>query len=236
MGGPPDEAQVPVGTQIAHALAVPTRAQLLELLCTAEEPRSASDLAASVGLHVNTVRSHLELLVKARLATRRADAPRGPGRPHIVYAAIPHALTCVGSFAPDRSGDGYRDLATVLVDELGSMPDADQLALDAGRRWSSVIDGLGWPDLPRSADDACACLVDLLDRLGFVPTTEPMGDRIYLHACPFSDLARRSTTVVCGIHLGLMRAAADRLHSPLAVATIDPFVRADLCVVQLTTT
>jgi predicted ArsR family transcriptional regulator len=76
-------------------------------------------------------------------------------------------------------------------------------------------------------------VVDLLERLGFAPSTEPLGDRIYLHACPFAELARRTPTVVCGVHLGLLRGAVDRLGAPVAVTGVDPFVRENLCLVHL---
>jgi predicted ArsR family transcriptional regulator len=41
-------------------------------------------VAEVVGLHQNTVRGHLDVLVDAGYAVRRAEAPRGPGRPRIV--------------------------------------------------------------------------------------------------------------------------------------------------------
>lgn len=234
-----ERAALPLDARIASALAVPTRAGLLRLLRLADAPRTAAELAQDVGLHVNTARAHLELLVEVHLATRTAEAPRGPGRPRVVYAAAPNAPAIPPPPAPQKPADpldSYRELAALLVDELAASGDAERVALSAGRRWTSVIDGLGWPDRPHTRDEASARLVDLLDRLGFGPSTEPLGDRIYLHACPFAELARRSPTVVCGVHLGLLRGAVDRLRSPLTVAGVDPFIRDTLCVVQVATT
>ena len=134
-----------------------------------------------------------------------------------------------------NAADGYRELASLLVDELAAGVDAERIAVGAGRRWSSLIDELDWPDGTHSVDEARARLVDLLDRLGFAPSTEPMGDRIYLHTCPFAELARRSATVVCGVHRGLLQGAVGRLRTALTISAVEPFVRENLCVVQLTT-
>lgn len=229
-------ATLPLDTRVANALAVPSRARLLHLLRVAEAPQTATDLASAVGLHVNTARAHLEVLVEARLVTRTAETPHGPGRPHVVYAVAPDAPATSALAPPQSPADtaaGYRELASVLVDELAAGVNAEQIAVNAGRRWSSLIDGLGWPDRPHTPDEARARLVDLLDRLGFAPSTEPLGDRIYLHACPFAELARRSAAVVCGIHRGLLQGAVGRLEAPLAVSAVDPFVRDNLCVVRL---
>lgn len=221
-------------TGVASALAAPSRARLLRVLRAAEAPQTAAELADAVGLHINTARAHLELLVKVRLVTRGTQAPHGPGRPHTVYALAPDAPATPAAPSPAAdTADGYRELAGLLVDELAAGVDAEQVAVNAGRRWSSVIDELDWPDRAHGVDEARARLVDLLDRLGFAPSTEPMGDRIYLHTCPFAELARRSATVVCGVHRGLLHGAVGRLRTSLTVSAVDPFVRDNLCVVQL---
>ncbi|MBN1174318.1 MAG: hypothetical protein JXA67_19265, partial [Micromonosporaceae bacterium] len=66
--------------------------------------------------------------------------------------------------------------------------------------------------------------------------TEPLSDRIHLHACPFADLARTNPTVVCGVHLGLLRGAIDRLRTPLTVAALEPLPHHDRCLLRLSTT
>ena len=224
-------------SRMAQVLAVPTRVQLLRLLRDGAAPMSAADLAGATRLHVNTVRSHLELLVDVGLATRTIEAPTGPGRPHVVYRADGRhpglGAAPVDLPAPADPAASYRDLAAVLVNELATRDDPAGVAVEAGRRWAGVIEEMGWPERPHDAVETVSRLVELLARLGFAPSTEPLGDRIYLHACPFVELARANPTVVCGVHLGLLRGAAERLGAPLTATAVDPFIRDDLCLVRL---
>ena len=220
----------PLNTRIAQVLAVPTRARLLHLLRATGRPSSAPDLAAAVELHVNTVRSHLELLVEVGLASRTVRKPHGPGRPQVVYQAERQS---VGDAGHDT---GYRDLAAALIGELVAEGDADRHAIAAGRRWATTFEQIDWSERPHDQSEATGLIVELLTHAGFAPSVEPLGDRIYLHACPFAELARRSPSVVCGVHLGLLRGAIDRLRTPLLVEDVKPFVRPDLCLIELRTT
>lgn len=238
-----------IDPRVASALAVPTRARLLTVLRAVDLPRGVVELAETVGLHPNTTRAHLEVLVEAGLVERAAQTPHGPGRPQVMYQAVAGTgagvMGAAGAIdangpATNRTatnGPGANEhcmhLAAALVDEVAASAEASRIAVDAGRRWAEVIDRLDWPDREHRPEEAVTRLVDLLGRLGFEPSTEPLGDRIYLHACPFARLARRSTTVVCGAHLGLLRAGLERLRTSVRVAAVDPFVREDLCVVRL---
>jgi predicted ArsR family transcriptional regulator len=51
-----------------RALSSGRRAQLLDLLQATEDPLSVAELAVQVGLHGNTVRSHLEILVRSGMS------------------------------------------------------------------------------------------------------------------------------------------------------------------------
>lgn len=232
----------PGDTRMAQVLAVPSRVRLLECLRASDGPRSVPDLADTVGLHVNTVRAHLELLVEVGLAVRDLEEPHGPGRPRVVYgsvdAAVAAAVDAAGAREPGAVGlpavtEAYRELAAALSEEVASREEPERLAVEAGRRWADSVDGRDWPPGPVAPAAALDHLVDLLGRLGFAPRTEPLGDRVYLHACPFADLARRHPGVVCGVHLGLLRGLTSRLGSALRVTAVDPFVREDLCLVRL---
>ena len=70
---------VMAGSTARHrALADPTRVRILDLLRSADGPLTVADLAAPLGLHPNTVRSHLHLLDEAELVVllrRRGFAP-----------------------------------------------------------------------------------------------------------------------------------------------------------------
>ena len=85
-----------------------------------------------------------------------------------------------------------------------------------------------------AADDAIRRLIGMLDDAGFDP--EPTADMtapIRLRRCPFEALAHEHQTVVCGVHLGLMRGALRAMGAPLDAVRLQPFVEPDVCLAHL---
>src|SRR5205807_1546833 len=74
-------------TRRHHVLGAASRARILEVLRATPGGLDARQTAIQVGLHHNTVRSHLELLAQAGLATKRAEERSAPGRPRVVFEA-----------------------------------------------------------------------------------------------------------------------------------------------------
>lgn len=95
-------------TKAHAALASSTRLQLLGAIRSAAEPPTAADLVQVSGLQLSSVRFHLNELVRAALIEPIRDAPAGPGRPRMRYAA----------FSAGSSVDGYRMLAEILAESL----------------------------------------------------------------------------------------------------------------------
>lgn len=217
-----------------RALAGQSRQALLAALRQAGRPLDASEAAAAVGLHRNTARVHLDLLWKAGLVRRRPEDRSVQGRPRMLYepAAPPASVADAGELAGEP---GYRELAGLLARQLTQVADLPGEAILAGRRWAAALDERPLPAGPLSAAEAAAEVTAVLSRLGFGPEQDLGSGRILLHRCPFADVARESRTVVCGIHLGMLTATAERLNSPLRIAGLDPFVTDDppLCVVRL---
>lgn len=214
------------------ALASATRRRLLELLRLAGSPRDAHDLANAVGLHVTTVRFHLDVLRRAGLVTRGADPPQGAGRPRTTYRLTdnpPH----------EDGGTAYEGLAALLAAHLENTPEQRAArAEQVGLAWAEQLappaeshPGLGTPSLDHAADEVSALFVEV----GFDPevtASEPQERRILLHACPFRALAREHPEVVCSIHLGMLRGTLSRLGSA-AASRLVPFVEPELCVAYL---
>jgi predicted ArsR family transcriptional regulator len=102
-----------------------TRAALLEVLTAARRPLSSAELASATGMHVNTVRPHLEILVHTGAAARSADAGGRPGRPVVRYRAVPAEPEAP---APEPAGllpdDAVQRLAGLFVD-LGFAAEVD---------------------------------------------------------------------------------------------------------------
>jgi len=223
------------GKAVVHrALASESRQALLAVLRRHRRPLDAAEAGEAVGLQRNTARVHLDVLASAGLITRRLEERTTPGRPRVLYeAARPPA-----SDSDRRPTDaGYQDLARVLADQLTGVADARNEAIRAGRRWAAALDARPLPQRSLSPGEAVRVATEILDNLGFeaepVPTADP--DRILLHRCPFAEVARENRSVVCGIHLGMLKATFERLDTPLVVEGLDSFVADDplLCVVRL---
>ena len=95
---------------------------------------SAAELALHVGLHVTTVRFHLEQLVAVGLVDSAFQRRGGAGRPRKVYSVAPGSLVDVD---PAGELDSLRLLSGLLARALadGSTGPAPSPA-DVGRQWA----------------------------------------------------------------------------------------------------
>jgi predicted ArsR family transcriptional regulator len=208
-----------------------SRAAVLELLRSRAEPLGVVEVAEHVGLHQNTVRSHLDLLVESGFAIRRSEPPSRPGRPRVVYEA---------TAAPGGESD-YRLLAEILAHHLSAAESPGAAAVSAGQswatsRWHQQPGGGNQPaaTAPLSEEDAIAAVVKMLGDTGFAPQLSPDGTSINLHRCPFRDLAASHQDVVCGAHLGIIQGALAELGTMVSATRLLPFVTPGLCVATLT--
>jgi len=193
------------------------RRRVLRLLESCEGSLTAGEIAARLDERPTTVKFHLDALVSDGVVVREPGAASGPGRPPVLYRA---ARSLRGDGATD-----YRLLASILVDALGAPASQDrhESLVDAGRRWGSVL-------LERTG---ARDVTGLLDALGFQP--EPVtddGDLVLRH-CPFFDLAEARREIVCPVHLGILRGAADEVAPRTEVASLVPFAEPDACVAHL---
>ncbi len=208
-----------------RALADPSRARILAELAR-EAPLDARRLADRVGLHVNTVRVHLNALADAGLVSSATLPPRGRGRPRVAYSATAE----VG----DEGGRRYRLLAeilTTLAARFGRKA-GDRLE-DIGESWGRYMVESPPPFGSLTDDEAVGRLLALLDDVGFRPELETGRRRILMRPCPFLELARAHQDIICPIHLGLMRGALADTGATTRVTRLEPFVRPDLCVAAL---
>jgi predicted ArsR family transcriptional regulator len=217
-----------------RALASESRQALLAALRRRKGPIDATEAGDAVGLHRNTARTHLRQLESNGLVKRVTEHRTIQGRPRVLYQIAPSSSTDV-----HRESDNaeYRDLARLLADQLAEDTGATDKALRAGRRWAAALEVELLPQRALSRREAIERAAHLLDGLGFDPEPSPASDPdcIRLHRCPFADVARENRSVVCAVHLGMLKATFDRLDSSVSVAGLDPFVADDplLCVVRL---
>ncbi len=223
----------PAGPSHHKVLASISRTAVLELLRSRARPLGVLEVAEHVGLHQNTVRSHLDLLVDSGFAIRRSEAPHGPGRPRVVYEAT----------AAPEGEHNYRLLAEVLAQHLVDTTDRPgEAAVDAGRSWARSTGQRQHGDdgtettaaLPVSEEEAIAAVVRMLGDSGFAPELSADGTSLNLHRCPFRELAVSHPDVVCGAHLGIIQGALAELGDMVGATRLLPFVTPGLCVATLT--
>ncbi|MFC4947345.1 helix-turn-helix transcriptional regulator [Pseudonocardia sp. GCM10023141] len=219
-----------------EALAVASRVRLVDALRAADGPRSAHELAAECGLHVTTVRFHLEILGSAGLVRSRPEATGGRGRPRLVYSPA----------AAADPGTGYELLAMMLAQSWGDTASERAERAERAGRAAATTQPLA-PLVPHAApapapvlsmEAAVAEVADTFAELGFEPEVAPVeaGLQIRLHACPFRAVATAHPEVVCSLHLGLIRGALEELGGSATAAGLEPFVEPDLCVAHIVAT
>ena len=204
------------------------------------EGLSARDLADRLHLHVTTMRFHLDQLVAGGLVTSHFKRGGGAGRPRKLYA-IAH-----GSLDSERAEHSFALLSEVLVDSFNRTDQAltpeelgarwarrrvEQDALDAGPAQPAQTAGQWLGKIGR--------MVDILEEWGYTPEVSTTDGgrtaRVALNGCPFIELARDNTALVCGIHRGLIRGVMEQLGEQHTEVSLTPFVTPHLCVAALTT-
>lgn len=108
-------------------------------------------------------------------------------------------------------------------------------AEEAGRVWGRYMVNKPEPYSTMTAPEVVSQIADTLLDLGFAPEEAPHeeGFRIRLHDCPFREVARTRTEVVCGVHLGILRGLAEEMGGSVNVDDLLPFVEPSLCLVEL---
>ena len=181
-----------------------TRYAIYLELARSPRPLSTADLADSLGLHLNTVRPHLERMRDVGLLESRPDSSGAVGRPQKLY-----------TLASDAPGLGleppvYPMLASMLL----------QVAVDAGADTDSVLDagrraGARLAHGPRTLGTCADMTVQMLDELGFDPAavTEDGCTTVAFGHCPFADLAEDQPQIVCSLHRGMMEGFVDEVSA-----------------------
>ena len=221
-----DEAE----TRVHRALSDPSRVRILEELRASGAPRDAAEIADRVGLHANTVRSHLRVLAEVALVSHTTEERRRPGRPRLVYQATAEAGAAVEEAA------GYRLLAEILTSYLaGSGQDSADTAEAAGRAWGRYLVDRQPPLATSSPVEEIEAMVDVLQEFGFDSAVESAEREhtVLMQHCPFGEVAESHRKIVCSVHLGLIQGALAELGSHVEADELQPFVRPGVCAAHL---
>ncbi len=180
---------------LLKALGDNTRYAIYLELARSPRPLSTAEVANTLGLHLNTVRPHLERMREVGLLDSRPDTSGGVGRPQKLYELASDAPS-LGLEPPV-----YPLLSRMLLQvAVASFADPDtvlQAGRDAGRALAHRSSGMG---------DCCDQTLEMLAELGFDPASVVDDGRmsVAFGHCPFGELAEAQPQVVCALHRGLM--------------------------------
>ncbi len=223
-----------IGTPLGPLPAVPddasrmsdSRGRVVTTLQEHRTPMSLAQLSAATGLHVNTLREHLDSL-EARAAVRRLrSTPKGRGRPASLYESVD---------APPAPGVAqYAGLASSLaaaIHRTSPTPGTD--AVEAGMVWGRDLARAKGERTGRGDVGARRQVVELLDDMGFAPRADARATTMRLTRCPLLDAARRHPDVVCGVHLGIVRGALQEWEASADDVELLPFSDPGFCRLHL---
>jgi predicted ArsR family transcriptional regulator len=214
-----------VRAQRHRLLADARRLAIVEAL--SEGPRQIPELARLLGVHVTTVRSHLEKLLAAGVLEEEAGVPSGRGRPskryrlkHPLLGGDPEVRLVVGSMVSlVRSAYGDR---------------AVEVAIEEGARKGRE---LGRPFRHPSLEQTAREVAQLLERLSFGPTPPVRRNQnltVDLEHCPFRiDPSDPDGVLVCAFHEGLVRGLAEVASGGKVGVRVLPFVAPGVCRVEM---
>jgi predicted ArsR family transcriptional regulator len=202
---------------------------------------TAAELAVRLGLHVTTIRFHLDQLVSAGLVEAR-DVRLGVGRPRRHFSLDPLADQ------PARHSDDLVVLAEVLSDAMADQAAEGVLLTpeEAAVRWVRRRAATSPPTAALLAVQSSGSflarvgvMVDMLERWGYLPAVRPAPDgrsaEIELPSHPLADIARRNPGVALGLHLGLLRGTLEILGEPEALVEVEKHPEVGPWLVRLTT-
>ncbi len=225
--GAPDAYLPDMRLAVFKALGDNTRYAIYLEVARASTPPSTAELADELGLHVNTVRPHLERMREVGLLEVESDSRGSVGRPQHRYRLAADAPSL------GLEPSAFRLLATLLAAaavEAGVEPEeAAAAAAPAGRGLAAAA--AAGADRPACA----AALTRVLAELGFDPAVVAEGDLVtigFTH-CPFAELAEANPELVCNLHRGLVEGFVEQMGGA-GVEHFATLADRDPCQVSLT--
>ena len=195
------------------ALAEPARRALYLYVVEQDEPVGRDQAATALGVPRHSAKFHLDRLVDEGLLDveyRRLSGRKGPGagRPAKLYRRADRA---VAVSLPERQ---YLLAGDILANAFDSRPSTKgalpapvaRSAEEAGRRIGAMVKEAGPSTNRRSPIEE---LVGALSSHGYEPRT--VDGTVILANCPFHELSRAHTELVCGMNLALIDAVRSEL-------------------------
>jgi predicted ArsR family transcriptional regulator len=201
------------------ALADDTRRALYEYVASEPEPVGREQAATAVRLPLHTASFHLDRLVTEGLLEvefRRLTGRSGPGagRPSKLYrrAAREFAVSL-----PPRRYDLVSDILAEAVSRTSGGASLEH-SLASSARDEGV--SLGRAVTVAAERPTLPVVAEVLSGQGYEPHVD--GDVVTLRNCPFDDLARKHTELVCGLNRTFVQGVVDGLERTDAAACLEP--------------
>ena len=203
------------GVEAAAALAEPTRRRLYDFVVRVGHPVGRDEAAAAVDVPRQTAAFHLdrlaaEGLLDVRFERRTGRVGPGAGRPAKLYTRSEREVSVQ---LPERRYDLAGLLLAAALEEAQSSHEPPRQVLERQARAAGAGLAGQVAGVQPSVEEALA-------GLGFEPAVE--GAEIVLHNCPFHELAKQHTELVCGMNLHLLEGLLDGLGESGASARLDP--------------
>lgn len=193
-----------------------SRTRVQQAVDRVPEGATVEAIAESTGLHANTVRGHLDVLLAAELVRRESADAQGRGRPRWLYRTA------------TRTASPFQALAEALSAQLVRVQDP-ALADSVADTWARALPHLPAADSP---DEAVAEATDALRRLGFEATANPVGNEISVTGCPYADFVD-DNPVICHVHTALVGRLLLQTGQPVSIESMDVWGRPGVCVAHL---
>lgn len=209
---PGDDGEVPRRTSDFRGLADASRVRVLGAV-QASPGCGIRALADRVGLHVNTVREHLQTLEREGFVYREVLPTGTRGRP-------PEGFWPVTD--PRQNPAAQR-----RVDQAREQGRANRRAvLGRGRPRQA-------PERDRPEQEQLDLLYDHLVDSGLQPTIDGRRQRAWMVPCPFHRIVADDQHLACQVHAQVMRDLLAQVPGPLRLESLQPYVTERSCLAQL---
>ncbi len=165
---------------------------------------SLAELSEKTGLHANTLRDHVRVLVDEGIIRSETEHRPTRGRPRAIYYPV--------------------DAATENA--------AAQKRIDDAKRHGDLLRRIMPMDTADLDDDALHqldALYEHLDEVGLDPQLDDARLEVALRPCEFHTLVAGHREVLCRVHEGLIREVLDRAGGPVEVDRLLPLVTDHRC-------
>jgi predicted ArsR family transcriptional regulator len=166
---------------------------------------SLADLSEKTGLHTNTLRDHVRVLLAEGLIRSEIEHRATRGRPRSVYYAVDAAT--------------HSDAAQKRVEE----------AARRGDLLRRVVPNDDAADLDPDALHQLDALYEHLDEVGLEPEVDEASLEVTLRPCAFHTLVEGHREVLCQVHEGLVHEVLERAGGPVEVERLLPLVTEHRC-------